>query len=161
MRKRRDGACAAGGAQGIQSQAERRMEGRIMSRIWGRVMKIGVGVLILGVVAGAGVQARMGLRAQRTYEKAAGSVATAGSAAKLERMPEALETRFALSAAPPHLRENATTYLLDPAKGYVLGRKGTNGVSCIVVRSDWQFDAAFRDDVYWAVCYDAEGSKTL
>src|SRR5215472_16393377 len=81
---------------------------------------------------------------------------------KLERMPEFLETRFALSAAPPHLRANATTYLLDPAKGYLLSHKGTNGVSCIVVRSDWQFTKdEFRDDIFWAVCYDCEGSKTL
>ncbi len=76
-------------------------------------------------------------------------------------MPAALETRFALSAAPPHLRENATVYLLDPARGYVLGRQGTNGASCLVVRSDWQFTAAFRDDIFWAVCFDAEGSRTL
>jgi hypothetical protein len=81
---------------------------------------------------------------------------------KLERMPESLEIRFALSAAPPHLRDNATTYVLDPDKGYVLSRKGTNGVSCIVVRTDWQFpNQPFRDDVLWPVCYDAEGSKTL
>ena len=82
--------------------------------------------------------------------------------AGLERMPESLEVRFALSAAPPHLRDAATVYVLDPAKGYVLNRKGINGVSCIVVRSDWQWtNHAFRDDIFWAVCYDAEGSKTL
>jgi len=86
----------------------------------------------------------------------------AGPSPKLERMPEALEVQFALSAAPPHLRNNATIYTLDPAKGYVLSRQGTNGVSCIVVRSDWQWPSPpFRDDIYWAVCYDAEGSKTL
>src|SRR5437762_13989497 len=66
--------------------------------------------------------------------------------AGLERMPESLEVRFALSAAPPHLRDAATVYVLDPAKGYVLNRKGINGVSCIVVRSDWQWtNHAFRD----------------
>ena len=81
---------------------------------------------------------------------------------KLEKMPGALENRFALSAIPSHLREAATTYLLDPAKGYVLSQKGTNGISCIVVRSDWQWpDSSFRDDIFWPVCYDAEGSKTL
>ena len=80
----------------------------------------------------------------------------------LSRMPADLETRFALSAAPPHLRENATVYLLDPARGYAVGKQGTNGVSCIVVRSDWQFpNFAFRDDIFWAACYDSEGSKTL
>jgi hypothetical protein len=60
------------------------------------------------------------------------------SGANLERMPESLEVRFELSAVPPHLRDGATTYVLDPGKGYVLGHKGTSGVSCIVVRSDWQ-----------------------
>lgn len=81
---------------------------------------------------------------------------------KLEIMPEALEIRFASSAAPPHLRDNATIYVLDPAKGYVMSRQGTNGVSCIVVRSDWQWASPpFRDDIYWPVCYDSEGSKTL
>jgi hypothetical protein len=82
--------------------------------------------------------------------------------AKLEGMPESLETRYALSAAPPHLRDSATVYLLDPAKGYVLNRKGENGISCIVVRSDWQWpDRPFRDDIAWPVCFDAEGAKTL
>lgn len=81
---------------------------------------------------------------------------------KLEKMPEALENRFALSASPAHLRKAATTFVLDPAKGYVLSQKGTNGISCIVVRSDWQFpNEPFRDDIFWPVCFDAEGSRTL
>ena len=85
-----------------------------------------------------------------------------GPPPKLEKMPEALEIRFASSAAPPHLRADATIYVLDPAKGYVMRQQGTNGVSCIVVRSDWQWAAPpFRDDIYWPVCYDSEGSKTL
>jgi hypothetical protein len=84
------------------------------------------------------------------------------SPAKLERMPEALEVEFALSALPPHLREHATVYVLDPSTGYVVNRQGTNGVSCIVVRTDWQFPSQpFRDDIFWPVCYDKEGSKTL
>src|SRR5206468_11459472 len=56
------------------------------------------------------------------------------SPSKLERMPESLEVRYALSAAPTHLRAGATTYVLDPSKGYLLNHRGTNGVSCIVVR---------------------------
>ncbi|PYX67500.1 MAG: hypothetical protein DMG78_27580, partial [Acidobacteria bacterium] len=68
-------------------------------------------------------------------------------------MPESLEVRYALSAAPPHLRDAATTYVLDPSKGYLLNHKGTNGVSCIVVRSDWQWpERPFRDDIAWPVC---------
>jgi hypothetical protein len=38
---------------------------------------------------------------------------TGASSAKLERMPEALEVEFALSALPPHLRDHATVYVLD------------------------------------------------
>jgi hypothetical protein len=83
-------------------------------------------------------------------------------AAKLEQMPESLELRYAVSALPPHLRDGATIYILDPAKGYVLNIKGTNGMTCVVVRSDWQYTVRpFRDDIFWPVCYDAEGSKTL
>jgi len=108
-------------------------------------MKIAACLLLTGALACSGVHAQT----KKAEEK------VPGPPAKLERMPEPLETRFALSAAPPHLREQAATYLLDPARGYVLSHKGTNGVSCIVVRSDWQFDEAFRDDVYWPVCYDA------
>jgi hypothetical protein len=84
------------------------------------------------------------------------------SPAKLEQMPESLESHYAVSALPPHLREGATIYTLDPAKGYVLNIKGANGMTCIVVRSDWQYTVRpFRDDIFWPVCYDAEGSKTL
>src|SRR6516164_9036831 len=64
---------------------------------------------------------------------------SSGQVPTLDRMPESLEIQFALSAIPPHLRDAATVYLLDPAKGYVLAHQGTNGVSCIVVRSDWQW----------------------
>jgi len=44
---------------------------------------------------------------------------------KLETMPQSLEVRFALSALPPHLRDGATAYILDPAAGYVVNRKGS------------------------------------
>src|SRR5690348_14580700 len=53
---------------------------------------------------------------------------------KLEKMPADLETEYALSALPPHLRDSATVYLLDPTKGYYMARKGTNGFSAFVER---------------------------
>ena len=115
-------------------------------------MRFAACVGIVGVLAG------MSCLAQTKKTEDGGGV----SPPKLERMPEPLEIRFALSAAPPHLRDGATTYILDPSKGYVLSRLGTNGVSCLAVRSDWQWpDRPFRDDILWAVCYDAEGSRTL
>ena len=78
----------------------------------------------------------------------------------IEAMPPSLEVRWELSALPAHLRDSATAYTLDPARGYVVARQGSNGMSCIVVRSDWQFDLPFLADVYWPVCYDVEGSAT-
>lgn len=83
-------------------------------------------------------------------------------AAQLEKMPKSLEVRFALSALAPHLREDATSYVLDPAKGYVLNRKGSNGFSCIVMRTEWSWpQLPFRDDIFVPICYDEEGSKKM
>jgi hypothetical protein len=114
-------------------------------------MKFGAHIAILAVLMGA-----------RCFAQTAKTDEVVRSAAKLDRMPESLEVHWALSAAPPHLRDGATTYVVDPSKGYVLNHKGANGVSCIVVRSDWQFpDSPFRDDIAWPVCFDSEGSKTL
>jgi len=114
-------------------------------------MKIAIRILIISILA-----------TTSSLPQTEQPATAAGTNVKLEKMPEGLETRYALSALPPKIREAATVYLLDPAKGYVLSRKGTNGFNCIVVRTDWQFpDQAFRDDIFWPVCYDAEGSKTL
>lgn len=77
----------------------------------------------------------------------------------LETMPAELETRFALSALPPALRERATVYLLDPAKGYRLARQGSNGQECLVQRTVWEL-GDFRDDIYFPLCYDAAGAGT-
>jgi hypothetical protein len=76
----------------------------------------------------------------------------------LDKMPTDLETDFALSALPAHLRDSATVYLLDPEKGYYMARKGTNGFSTYVERTDWA-RSEFVPDTYGAISYDAEGSK--
>lgn len=78
---------------------------------------------------------------------------------KLERMPADLETDFALSALPPHLRNAATVYLLDPEKGYYISRKGTNGFCAFVDRTDWE-RGEFIQDNYAAISFDEEGVKT-
>ena len=78
--------------------------------------------------------------------------------ATIEPMPAKLETRFALSALPPALREQATVYLLDPGKGYQLSRRGTGGLTCLVERTVWEW-AESRDDIYIPLCYDAVGTK--
>jgi hypothetical protein len=77
----------------------------------------------------------------------------------IEQMPAKLETQFALSALPRAMRDKATVYLLDPAKGYQLSQQGTSGVTCLVERTAWEL-ADFRNDIYIPLCYDAEGTKT-
>ena len=83
---------------------------------------------------------------------------SAAAETAIEQMPARLETQFALSAAPPALRDKATVYLLDPRKGYQLSRQGTSGVTCVVERTVWEW-ADFRDDIYIPLCYDAVGTK--
>ena len=77
----------------------------------------------------------------------------------LDKMPVDLEKDFALSALPPHLRDQATVYLLDPKKGYYIARRGTNGFSAFVNRTEWEH-AEFVQDTYAAISYDSEGTQT-
>jgi hypothetical protein len=79
---------------------------------------------------------------------------------QLEKMPVDLETDYALSALPPHLRKEATVYLLDPNKGYYVGRKGSNGYICFITRTEWEW-ADFRQDLATPISYDAEGARAI
>jgi hypothetical protein len=79
---------------------------------------------------------------------------------KLERMPAALETDFALSCLPPYVRTGATVYLLDPEKGYYIARQGNNGYICFVARTDWE-RGEFPQDFAAAISYDAEGARFM
>jgi hypothetical protein len=78
---------------------------------------------------------------------------------QLKKMPDNLETEYALSSLPPRLRSDATVYLLDPTKGYYTSRKGTNGFSVFINRTQWEL-AEFIPDVYTSISYDEEGAKT-
>jgi hypothetical protein len=77
----------------------------------------------------------------------------------LQAMPAALETQLALAAVPPGLRADATVYLLDPKSGYRVSKQGTNGIGCLVERTQWEH-AEFRDDLFVPLCYDAAGVPT-
>jgi len=65
--------------------------------------------------------------------------------------PRPLEIELALSAAPRHLRDNASVWVLD-SNGYTLAKKGTNAFSCIVSR---------RAGDLFPVCWDVEGARSL
>jgi hypothetical protein len=79
---------------------------------------------------------------------------------QLDKMPADLETDYALSALPVHLRSDATVYLLDPQKGYYVGHQGSNGYVCFVERTDWEW-SEFRNDLCTPISYDAEGARTI
>jgi hypothetical protein len=93
-------------------------------------------------------------------------IATANDAGRaadgvpLDRLPHDLEVRLALSALPPHLRPDATIFVLDTAKGYVVDRQGGNGFTCFVERTDY-VRAQFRDDLLVPICFDPEGTRTI
>jgi hypothetical protein len=84
---------------------------------------------------------------------------------KIEPLPQDLEIQLALSALPPHLRDNATVYILNPDKGFEVARKGTNGFHAFVARTgDDTFRGAwplteYREDILYPISFDAAGAK--
>jgi hypothetical protein len=86
-------------------------------------------------------------------------------AAKVEPLPRDLEIQVALSALPPHLRDHATVYVLNPNKGFEVARKGTNGFHAFVARTgDDAFRGAwplkeYRDDILYPISFDQAGAK--
>ena len=84
---------------------------------------------------------------------------------KLQPLPRDLEIPLALSALPPHLRDNATVYVLNPDKGFEVARKGTNGFSAFVARTgDDTFRGTwplrkYRDDILYPISFDEAGPK--
>jgi hypothetical protein len=49
----------------------------------------------------------------------------ANRANTIEPLPRDLEIQLALSSLPAHLRDHATVYVLNPAKGFEVGSNGT------------------------------------
>jgi hypothetical protein len=84
---------------------------------------------------------------------------------KIEPLPRDLEIQLALSALPPHLRENATVYILNPDKGFEVARKGTNEFHAFVARTgddvfrgSWPL-TEYRGDILYPVSFDKAGTK--
>ena len=84
---------------------------------------------------------------------------------KIEPLPRDLEIQLALSALPPHLRDNAAVYVLNPDKGFEVARQGTNGFHAFVARTgDDSFRGTwpltkYRDDILYPISFDEAGSK--
>src|SRR5512143_4047064 len=84
---------------------------------------------------------------------------------KIEPLPRDLEIQLALSALPPHLRDDATVYMLNPDKGFEVARKGTNGFHAFVARTGddafrgfWPL-TEYRDDILYPISFDKAGAK--
>src|SRR5439155_24079195 len=84
---------------------------------------------------------------------------------RIDPLPRDLEIQIALSALPPHLRDNATVYVLNPAKGFEVARKGTNGFHALVARTgDDSFRGTwllkeYRDDILYPISFDEARAK--
>jgi hypothetical protein len=88
-----------------------------------------------------------------------------GENKRIEPLPRDLEIQLALSALPPHLRDNATVYVLNPDKGFQVARKGTNGFHAFVARTgddafrgSWPL-TKYRDDILYPVSFDEAGAR--
>src|SRR3989442_3825623 len=95
------------------------------------------------------------------------SAQNAEKARQLEPLPRDLEIQLALSALPPHLRDHATVYVLNPAKGFEDARTGTNGFHTLVARTGddamrgpWPL-TAYPGDVLYPISWDLAGAKAL
>ena len=84
---------------------------------------------------------------------------------KIDPLPRDLEMQLALSALPPHLRDNATVYVLNPDKGFELARQGTNGFHAFVARTgddafrgSWPL-TEYRDDILYPISFDQAGAR--
>jgi hypothetical protein len=80
-------------------------------------------------------------------------------------LPRDLEMQVALSALPPHLRDKATVYTLNPGKGFEVARQGTNGFHALVARTGedamrgyWPL-TQYRDDILYPISFDRIGAK--
>lgn len=81
---------------------------------------------------------------------------TAPDATSVIFLPQEQEIELALSAAPEHLRSEATVYVFGK-KGYEKIRTGKNGFTCMVNRDGNQSG----DNDLKPTCWDTEGSATI
>ncbi len=100
-----------------------------------------------------------------TFAACADNKKTREATKKIEPLPRDLEIQLALSALPPYLRDNATVYTLNLAKGFEVARQGTNGFHAFVARTgddafrgSWPL-TAYRDDILYPISFDEAGAK--
>ena len=67
------------------------------------------------------------------------SAACQANAQEFQQLPQDLEIELALSALPEDLQADATVYVRDPSRGFVLHRAGRNGWTTFVARTSVRF----------------------
>jgi hypothetical protein len=89
----------------------------------------------------------------------------ANRANTIEPLPRDLEIQLALSSLPAHLRDHATVYVLNPAKGFEVASNGTNGFHALVARTgddamrgSWPL-TEYPDDILYPISWDRAGAK--
>lgn len=107
------------------------------------------------------------MRTVQTIAGIAGLLVSLGANPRnaIEPLPRDLEIQLALSALPPHLRDAATVYVLNPARGFEVARPGTNGFHAFVARTgddtfrgEWPL-TKYRDDILYPIAFDNAGAK--
>jgi hypothetical protein len=107
------------------------------------------------------------MRTVQTIAVIAGLLVSLGANPRnaIEPLPRDLEIQLALSALPPHLRDAATVYVLNPARGFEVARPGTNGFHALVARTgddtfrgEWPL-TTYRDDILYPIAFDNAGAK--
>jgi len=107
------------------------------------------------------------MRTVQTIAVIAGLLVSLGASPRnaIEPLPRDLEIQLALSALPPHLRDAATVYVLNPARGFEVARPGTNGFHAFVARTgddtfrgEWPL-TRYRDDILYPIAFDNAGAK--
>jgi len=107
------------------------------------------------------------MRTVQTIAVIAGLLVSLGASPRnaIEPLPRDLEIQLALSALPPHLRDAATVYVLNPARGFEVARPGTNGFHAFVARTgddtfrgEWPL-TKYRDDILYPIAFDNAGAK--
>jgi len=107
------------------------------------------------------------MRTVQTIAVIAGLLVSLGASPRIaiEPLPRHLEIQLALSALPPHLRDAATVYVLNPARGFEVARLGTNGFHAFVARTgddtfrgEWPL-TKYRDDILYPIAFDNAGAK--
>jgi hypothetical protein len=107
------------------------------------------------------------MRTVQTIAVIAGLLVSLGANPRnaIEPLPRDLEIQLALSALPPHLRDAATVYVLNPARGFEVARPGTKGFHAFVARTgddtfrgEWPL-TKYRDDILYPIAFDNAGAK--